>query len=833
MKEALESIRLKQRNAVAAVVGVTGAGKTCALHCVFGLQPPKRYTSTGVAERSFRGLLHRIANMGSFQLLSQREIFSFIAEAFASEESHIGVDSIAKFQAESQQPGLRQGLSSASPSSSTPPASLSTLAASSSSASPLLSKSSPGPSSPEITSSDEQPPVEESFATSNVIDLVKVTTRSKREFVVELLHMIDTGGQPEFMEVMPCLIHNSDLTILVLNLEQPLDAYPKVAFHRDGKGFKRLLPSALTHRQIIKQLARTMQAKICVRVGGHGSKLIVIGTHYDCIWPWKRSAMLAAVNMELKSIFVPAFKNELIPYRSLDEIIYPVDARTPKHQVFEQIRQDIKKADIGVEIQMPPAYFMFEQDAILRANTLGRQVLSLDECFPIGASLKMSPEIVKEALEYLHQNNIFLYFPTILPKLVFVDPQVPLDFVNKVVAFGYKVKCRDFPGLPVEYEILLNNGTISEEMLQHESLSSCFVPGLYESHHAIKLFTHLCVLAPLSESDPALQDREVKHSNKPALEPNVSSTRKFLMPCMLQDLKDISKFLPQSLVATFVVRFSNDCAPNGVFGGSLSTLISSHGWEICSKKDGSPQCLAHNIVTLHDPKMPAQITYVNATRHYEVYVKADDMVAYASVCPMIRNAIFSAIRSTFEVMHFDETIEDAFLCPCKENASLSHAALPCTFHQRTYLKCSISGEPLGPADDKHKVWLSAEPTTPAQPRSQAQPQKPKERLPATEDRPTLPQLIDFKTSTGNMNVTERIGTSYGKLGPLLMRDDDGAVTQAIRDQYHHDAAKINYEILQRWIQGKGRQPVQWSTLIDVLKKIQLSPLAKEIADHLQ
>ena len=85
---------------------------------------------------------------------------------------------------------------------------------------------------------------------------------------------------------------------------------------------------------------------------------------------------------------------------------------------------------------------------------------------------------------------------------------------------------------------------------------------------------------------------------------------------------------------------------------------------------------------------------------------------------------------------------------------------------------------------------------------------------------------------GSIKITERIGTSYGKLGPLLLSDDDGAVTQAIRDQYHHDAAKINYEILQRWIQGAGMQPVQWSTLIDVLKKIELSPLAEEVADSL-
>ena len=46
--------------------------------------------------------------------------------------------------------------------------------------------------------------------------------------------MIDTVGQPEFMEVMPCLIHNSDLTILVLDLTKSLDAYPTLTLHDDG-----------------------------------------------------------------------------------------------------------------------------------------------------------------------------------------------------------------------------------------------------------------------------------------------------------------------------------------------------------------------------------------------------------------------------------------------------------------------------------------------------------------------------------------------------------------------------------------------------------------------
>ena len=111
--------------------------------------------------------------------------------------------------------------------------------------------------------------------------------------------------------------------------------------------------------------------------------------------------------------------------------------------------------------------------------------------------------------------------------------------------------------------------------------------------------------------------------------------------------------------------------------------------------------------------------------------------------------------------------------------------------------------------------------------------KPKERLPTTEDRPTLLELIDFKTSTDSINIIKYIGTHYDVLGTLLLQDNDGAVTQAIRDQYHHDAYKINYEIMRQWIQGKGMQPVQWSTLIDVLKKIGLSVLAEKIEDVLQ
>ena len=45
---------------------------------------------------------------------------------------------------------------------------------------------------------------------------------------------------------------------------------------------------------------------------------------------------------------------------------------------------------------------------------------------------------------------------------------------------------------------------------------------------------------------------------------------------------------------------------------------------------------------------------------------------------------------------------------------------------------------------------------------------------------------------------------------------------------HYDAEQINMEIIQEWLAGRGKQPVTWATLVEVLRDIELSTLAVEI-----
>ena len=376
VEKALESGSLKQRNAITVVTGIMGSGKTWLLSRLFRIKPPDLYTSTGVTKKSFRGLMHRIAKIGSFELLTLDQIFEFLAPLFLAGIAEANVVSLAQsfIAMQASEPSLPPSEEALTSSSVSPP----TLSSSS-----LLNVS-----SEKVSSSEETP------SSKTMMGLVRKAKSSKEALVLELLHMIDTGGQPEFMEVMPCLIHNSDLTILVLDVTKNLDAYPTLSFHEDGTAFKKTIVSSRTNRQIIQQLASTMQAKRGKKKGVKISKFLVIGTHKDCVDKAKLSEVLSDLNKELANIFLPMMEKELIVCKE-GEIMHAVNLLNPDsddEKLLDSVRSSIVSAGIGVEMDTPLCFFMFEQDAIKYAEeqkSKGRHVmvLSLEECLQVGARL--------------------------------------------------------------------------------------------------------------------------------------------------------------------------------------------------------------------------------------------------------------------------------------------------------------------------------------------------------------------------------------------------------------------------------------------------------------
>ena len=79
-----------------------------------------------------------------------------------------------------------------------------------------------------------------------------------------------------------------------------------------------------------------------------------------------------------------------------------------------------------------------------------------------------------------------------------------------------------------------------------------------------------------------------------------------------------------------------------------------------------------------------------------------------------------------------------------------------------------------------------------------------------------------------MNIPVEIATKYVEFGTFLLDDRTGSRVKIMAHKHLNDAKRINTEILQEWLTERGKQPVTWATLLEVLRDIELSALATEI-----
>ena len=96
------------------------------------------------------------------------------------------------------------------------------------------------------------------------------------------------------------------------------------------------------------------------------------------------------------------------------------------------------------------------------------------------------------------------------------------------------------------------------------------------------------------------------------------------------------------------------------------------------------------------------------------------------------------------------------------------------------------------------------------------------------DRPTLIECIRFQGRERRINIPQEIGVKYSDFGIFLLEDENRQRVKAIAQEYMNRAEEINKEILEQWITGRGKQPVTWKTLTEVLCDIELRTLAGEI-----
>jgi len=86
----------------------------------------------------------------------------------------------------------------------------------------------------------------------------------------------------------------------------------------------------------------------------------------------------------------------------------------------------------------------------------------------------------------------------------------------------------------------------------------------------------------------------------------------------------------------------------------------------------------------------------------------------------------------------------------------------------------------------------------------------------------------------DINIPLQIGTNYFSFGIFLLEDDTGTIVLGIERAMMSDAERFNEAILMRWIDGKGKKPLTWDTLVTCLRdSVELEMLASVIEKALQ
>ena len=644
---------------------------------------------------------------------------------------------------------------------------------------------------------------------------------------------------------------------------------------------------------MIQKLASTLQAKRFSRKKGQCFRLLVVATHKDCV-KGDLAARLEAIEQALKDILLPSCKGELIVF-SANQIAFVLNLKDPDSddiKSLQLLREKIGASEVGEIVEVPGSFLIFEQDLLKFAEQVGRDILSIDECLQVGAKLKMNGEVVGAALIFFHRQITFLYFRNVLPHLVFTKPQVPVDFINAVVQFSYKVTSGILKGYPANLASSLRDGIITEEIIGHELLSKCFIPDLYEPHHAIEMLLHNFNIAPLSREP---QSKEGTIQPKIPI-PSKRERREYLMMSLVPAIpdKNLCRHVPKSSdIAALLVKFTNDCVPLSCFSSTISCLLSMYDWRLCRSEDGSPDCLAHNVVSLYSPNLPVQIVLRDAANHVEIHIHTNKKNFLPDICTEVRDTVLAAIRDVFETMQLTGIdVTPAFLCPCS-TVSESHSASVYTFRSELFLRCSKTGVSDWEAEGKHIMWLntaekdmpsrdqpsrdkpsqdkpsqdkpSLDKPSPDQPsRDKPSQDKPSQDKPSldkpspdqpSQDKPSLDKPSPDKPSPHKpspdkpsldkpslgkpsllnllpMKIHERIGANYIEFGTYLLNDETGCRVDALEIECLGKPHRIALKILQDWVRGKGIER-SWIALIETLRKCELFPLAEQVEKQIQ
>ena len=502
---------------------------------------------------------------------------------------------------------------------------------------------------------------------------------------LKLVHFIDSGGQPQFLDLLPAFVQDVSAILFAVNLSESLDHTPMIYFYgKDGKPVGESYQSPSSHKQVLEQCVRAADTRDVhpemFVAGTHQDKepecsvhpkVFVVGTHRDKEYECPE-------NRKVKDNVVRCIVPSMCLVENNEEAIWAINGKDPTLcdlEVANLLREAIvTRCSKGISRPLPIKWFVLEM-RIRESATRG--VISLQKCLLLAQRLGMDEQGLEAALLHMVKYNLFLWYHNVpgLRDVVFSNPQVILQIITDLVQCKHDLAALGSKGVIGSWRAdFKNHAIVSHEFLSHDHFKRHFIDGIFLIKHFTVLMCHRYIMVHL-EGD------------------------KYQMPALLDPLSSEGLHRECKLLDPLVVYFPSRCTPYGLFSCLITYLLKKCSWVENNKV---PVCLYRNCISFMHKEFPAKFTIIDSVSYIEVHLDKGDCT---KVCPRIRQLIHEGIKKCAEVLHYSggKDLKDGFICSresCKGVARLYEDDI-CT---AGCIQCSSDMD----LSNRHAVWLSTD-----------------------------------------------------------------------------------------------------------------------------
>ena len=502
---------------------------------------------------------------------------------------------------------------------------------------------------------------------------------------ITILHITDTGGQPEFYDILPLLLQCPAIFLLFLNLTSHLDEHCAIDYRWEEGRSTVEYESQFTVKEMLFQLL--------VSVASHsadtlGAAVLFVGTYLDHV----SEEGLQSRESELRDMIqsTELFKKDVVKTFTRDgrgSLIFPlnnIDGTKNEVKKLQELIASIIEQTFE-HVSLPTSWLLFH--LVLRSEyEADPGYCTLKQCKELAKSCGIRSGEVVRILKFMHNRlGTVLYYNEVssLDNLVICDPNIILLRAAMLVTDSFGAN----PHRPNTAQMIRKFGEIDPFLMEKEKKKEDSPFGM---RHVVELLIHYNIISQIQKFDGSLA---------------------YFMPCLLLPDPSVGREKKQILQsinpAPLLILFSPGYVPLGLFSALIVRLSKVGSWIV----DPDERRFKNKVQFVVDKCTCTSLVLMSHANRLELRIDSPEPSSLATLCPYVVNTIKGEIESLKSChTYFKFHCFLGFYCPSKleVESGTPHAAICWDELSPQYMTCN--SEPKCEQSrnqllDKHKVWF--------------------------------------------------------------------------------------------------------------------------------